>query len=352
MTIAKNSTRLLILPLFQKFIISSRSGRRLTASGKKLSTGTIEQYNCVYKLLNQFEAGAAEQLNVSLVNRCSIRELQKQRLYWKRFYRNFLNFLYKKGFYDQYANSVFKTIKTFFNYLINEKSLPVGNFHKQFVIPSEKLIPVVLEPYQLKYLITDLDFANSLPASLKRTKDIFVFGCTVGLRYSDLLKLKKQNIQYTLNGTYLVLRTHKTAAHVKIPLPYYISSIIEKYKRRSSVYILPQLANSNMNLQLKKVIERAGWTYHLPKIRNRKGNPLEIKSNTKRSFRFCDHITTHTMRRTAITTLLMMGVPETMVRKISGHAAGSKEFYKYVSIAQDYLNKEVINAFEKLLEAS
>jgi len=42
------------------------------------------------------------------------------------------------------------------------------------------------------------------------------------------------------------------------------------------------------------------------------------------------------MRRTAITTLLIMGVPEAMVRKISGHAPGSKEFYKYVGIAQDY----------------
>ena len=44
-----------------------------------------------------------------------------------------------------------------------------------------------------------------------------------------------------------------------------------------------------------------------------------------------------------------MGVPELVVRKISGHAPGSKEFYKYVSIAQDYLNKEVQTAFKKLV---
>ena len=56
------------------------------------------------------------------------------------------------------------------------------------------------------------------------------------------------------------------------------------------------------------------------------------------------------MRRTAITTLLIMGVPETMVRKISGHAPGSNEFYKYVGIAQDYLNREVKTAYQKLIE--
>ena len=36
------------------------------------------------------------------------------------------------------------------------------------------------------------------------------------------------------------------------------------------------------------------------------------------------------MRRTAITTLLLIGVDEISVRRISGHAPGSKEFYKYV----------------------
>ena len=56
------------------------------------------------------------------------------------------------------------------------------------------------------------------------------------------------------------------------------------------------------------------------------------------------------MRRTAITTLLVMGVSEVMVRRISGHAPGSKEFYKYVGIAQEYLNHEVRNAYKKLVE--
>ena len=55
------------------------------------------------------------------------------------------------------------------------------------------------------------------------------------------------------------------------------------------------------------------------------------------------------MRRTAITTLLIMGVPELIVRKISGHAPGSKEFYRYVAIAQEYLNHEVQSAYKKLI---
>ncbi|MEO6812421.1 MAG: hypothetical protein ABI172_00715 [Ginsengibacter sp.] len=55
------------------------------------------------------------------------------------------------------------------------------------------------------------------------------------------------------------------------------------------------------------------------------------------------------MRRTAITTLLLLGVEENMVRTISGHSPGSKEFYKYVALVQNYLNQQVIYAHDKLL---
>jgi integrase len=105
-----------------------------------------------------------------------------------------------------------------------------------------------------------------------------------------------------------------------------------------------------MNLQIKKLIKQAGWNHLLPKNISCRGKMQEIKSKTGNTWQFYQHITAHTMRRTAITTLLMMGVPENIVRKISGHAPASKEFYKYVSIAQEYLNQEVKNAYEKLIE--
>ena len=54
------------------------------------------------------------------------------------------------------------------------------------------------------------------------------------------------------------------------------------------------------------------------------------------------------MRRTAITTMLRLQMPEHLVRKISGHAAESKEFHKYVSISQKYLDTETDKVFLKL----
>jgi integrase len=304
-----------------------------------------------YKLLEKFSTHCIQPLRFKLLIKTSLREIQKEKRYWENFFLDFSGFLYRdQGYFDQYAGSVMKVIKAFFNYLLIEKGLPVGQFHKRFRIPQERLTPVVLTPAQLNFLISNKDFENSLSVSLKRTKDIFVFGCTVGLRYSDLMRLKKINVRNDIKGTVLQITTSKTGAEVSIPLPEYAVALINKYRRKAGVYLLPRLANSNLNLQVKRIIEKAGWTYPLPKMRHRQGKLVEVKTGKGNNYRFCDHICAHTMRRTAITTLLMMGVPEVMVRKISGHAPGSKEFYKYVDIVQNYLDEKVTNAFQQLLK--
>jgi integrase len=219
-------------------------------------------------------------------------------------------------------------------------------------VPVDHFTPAILSPAQLRFLITDTDFENSLSKTLKRVKDIFVFGCTVALRYCDLMHLKKTNIQYAPDGVNIVLHTQKTGAEVRIPLPDYALNIVNKYSKSAKPYVLPRLASSNFNKHIKTLIKQAGWDYNLPKIRHRRGKPVEIKSTEGGSCKFYDHISAHTMRRTAITTLLLMGVDENFVRRISGHKPGSTEFYRYVVIVQDYLNAKIKEAHKKLIEDS
>ncbi len=230
--------------------------------------------------------------------------------------------------------------------------MPVGEFHRQFRIPTENTNPVVISPEQLKFLITDKTFEQTLPKHLQRTKDIFVFGCTVGLRFQDLMRLKKKHIQFTDSDVTVVLHTQKTSTAIKIPLPEHAVVLYKKYYRKAGAYVLPRLSCTNLNLQIKEVIKRAGWIYNLPKIKQKQGEQVEIKNKNNESFKFYEHVTVHTMRRTAITILLLLGVDENSVRRISGHAAGSKEFYRYVVIVQDYLNNQVKNAHLRLILGS
>jgi len=47
--------------------------------------------------------------------------------------------------------------------------------------------------------------------------------------------------------------------------------------------------------------------------------------------------------------MLILGMPESLVRKVSGHAANSKEFYKYVNYSDSFFDQETDRVFEVLM---
>ena len=137
----------------------------------------------------------------------------------------------------------------------------------------------------------------------------------------------------------------------QIGLPDYAIDIVKKYFKQKGGHLMPQYNNVNLNLYVKKLAEQAGFTQDTLKARTRRGlqkNFEKVNQTVKKGYRFCDLVTTHTMRRTAITTMLSLGMPEHIVRKISGHSPMSKEFFRYVSLAQSYQDKETVMMFDKL----
>jgi integrase len=93
---------------------------------------------------------------------------------------------------------------------------------------------------------------------------------------------------------------------------------------------LPTYSNAWFNTCLKELARYLNYNEPMIKYRTKRGVPCIVYKNKekKQHYTMGDHITTHTMRRTAITTLMRLGMPADLVRKISGHTAGSKEFYR------------------------
>ncbi len=346
------SPQVMLIPGFEQFIRDCKSKKRLSISGNPLSNGTIKNYGYTLALLVEFERGY-KPLRILILNKASVRKLNSEKNYWKNFFTRFNAFLYnEKGYYDAYISMVYKIIKIFFNYLQKDKGFSIGNYHKLFKIPVTLRTPTTLLPDQLKYLISDSEFEQRLSPTLKRTKDIFVFGCTVGLRISDLMNLQRKNIIESGEEVWLSIYTQKTGTPIKIPLPKYTREILKRLQKGNRKYLIPRISLVNLNKHIKQLIYEAGWRYTVPKFFVKQGRLKELKNKEGKSCQFYEHISSHTMRRTAITTLLIMGVPEIMVRKISGHAPGSTEFYKYVMIADQYLGKSILSAYDKLLDES
>ncbi len=348
MPIKTRTKELDLLPLFEKFINDSKKGKRLQPNGKRISSGTIDNYGYTLSLLQSFVQHKSYPLRLRSVYRLNSRELEREKNYWKKFYKRFTDYLYQDcGHYDNYVGQTIKIIKTFFNYLNKDLAIGAGEFHKSFYVRKEEIPIFPLMPEELNFLIYDKAFEASLDKRMREVKDFFVFGCTVALRVSDLFSLQRSNLRAINGHHYLSVRSIKTQTDTLIKIPAYALEILGRYPKGKK--LLPHFNKTNLNKYIKVLLEKADFTGTVQKTREKRGAGNAGRKPAGTGFtRFCDVASTHTMRRTAITTMLCLGIPEQVVRKISGHAASSKEFYRYVVWAQAYQDQEVEKGFEKL----
>jgi integrase len=330
-----------LLPLFQKFINYSQNGKRLNKDGSRIKLQTVANYEYCYKLLVGFSTTSKTALLIYEIKGNNKREHSKLKRYWGGFYKNFTDYLYQeKGCFDNYVGQTIKIIRTFFNWCNADIGINTGPYHKQFYIRKEEIDIVTLTADQLRFLLFDKDFEELLSKPLLRSKDVFVLGCLVGLRYSDLCCIKATNIEQRDGNCYLKMRSKKTNTDTLVKLPPPAIEILEKYKHNKKT-LLPTVSLFRFNENIKKIAQLAGWTNLIPNRRSKKG--IQYKKNEAKAFekRFCDVLSSHTMRRTSITTMLTSGMPEYVVRKISGHTSDSKAFFRYVSLAQSLMDKEI-----------
>ena len=98
--------------------------------------------------------------------------------------------------------------------------------------------------------------------SLEKTRDIFLFSCYTGLRYSDGQNLTYENLIPDGSDYQLQFQQQKTSEKIQIPLVPQAQKIIEKYSldpaRIKLGKLLPQLSNQKVNQYLKVLAEMAG----------------------------------------------------------------------------------------------
>jgi integrase len=160
--------------------------------------------------------------------------------------------------------------------------------------------------------------------NLEKIRDIFLFQCFTGLRYSDVFNLKKANIR----ENYIEVTTLKTSENLIIELNKLSKNILEKYKDIEGEKALPVISNQKMNDYLKELAELAGI------------NDLVTTTYYKGNVRF-EEITpkyallgTHAGRRTFVCNALSLGIPPNVVMKWTGHS-DYKSMKPYIDIADE-----------------
>ena len=172
MTAKNNKEPLCFFSLYEKFIESSKRGRRLQPNGKRISPGTAENYHQTLLVLRRFSLEKKFILRIKPVHRLNNREMLAERNYWKKFYKQFTEYLYDEcGYFDNYTGSLIKNLRIFFNYLNKELGLRVGEFHKLFFVRKEEIAIFPLLPEELNFVIHDKEFETGLAPRMREVKD-------------------------------------------------------------------------------------------------------------------------------------------------------------------------------------
>ena len=174
--------------------------------------------------------------------------------------------------------------------------------------------------------------------ALERVRDIFLFQCFTGLRYSDVFNLRRSDIK----GDHIEVTTVKTSDSLIIELNNHSKAILDKYKDVAfeDDKVLPVITNQKMNDYLKELAELAGINEPVRQTYYR-GNERIDEVTPKYAL-----LGTHAGRRTFICNALALGIPPQVVMKWTGHS-DYKAMKPYIDIADD-IKANAMSKFNQL----
>lgn len=216
---------------------------------------------------------------------------------------------------DLYLNDIdYKFLTQFFHYLSVEKGIGESgiatrrktlvctleefvrmdlikkNHCKEIKSPKEKVREEFLTSLELKIFSRVNLEIGSLTRGLNLTRDMFLFSCYTGLRFSDVSNLKREQIK---EGRIEIIM-QKTDKKIEIPLNKNAKGILKRFKdRKLDNRIFPFRCNVSVNRDLKFIALRA-------------------KINKRVSF--------HTARHTFGSTLAENKVQPFYIMKLMGHS--------------------------------
>ncbi len=244
------------------------------------------------------------------------------------FFSKFNSFLIdKKNMLNNTANKNIQFLKSFLIWA-NNNNYTDNNSYKSFRSKFETNEVIYLTEKELMTLYNlQLDDER-----LKRVRDIFVFQCFTGVRYSDIQNISREDIS---TATWKV-RTQKTHQIIEIPLNSYAISILAKYSEYPQP--LPVISNQKMNSYLKELCKKAKIN-ELVKVVQYKGS-----ERIETTYNKYEVVGTHTARRTFISLSLQKGMKPDVIMAITGHTT-YRMMQKYLKIADEHKREEMDKAW-------
>jgi site-specific recombinase XerD len=323
---ARKST-LSIQDYFDRFINEHKTG-----SGHSKKTRTVQKYNTFISQVKDFANKKKLRIDIETFD--------------SKFLLSYKNYLVNdRKLNDNTVAKYIKAAKTFIRFYINAGL--IRPFDVNVVKSTEKEGEIYI--INLKQLV-QLQNYKLATKRLDQCRDVFCFQCWTGQRYSDIQSINRKDIRVNEKGERIWdFFTVKTGENIKVPITEYAEFILKKYQNEDQP--LPAVSNQKQNVYLKEL----GKLVSSDNKNQKKiiGFESDVKvveyhngARKESHVPFHEVLSTHVARKSYITNSLMIGVPERVVKEVSGHKS-EKDFRRYVKLANSYKEEIIQKSFSK-----
>lgn len=202
---------------------------------KALKTSTKRPHQNTINKLNEYKARIEfSQVNYSLIE-------------------GFDNFLRESGLNLNSIEGHHKRLSKYITIAIN-KDIIEKNPYKIFKVKGQEVDRTFLLMEEIER-IEKLDYSENL--KIDRIKDLFLFGCYTGLRFSDLMNLAPDNLEHKQEGIAVRIKQQKVNTTVYLPLYKLFNGkgerIIHKYQEDGRATLFAPISNQKANEFLKYI---------------------------------------------------------------------------------------------------
>ena len=264
---------------------------------KGLTSGTMELYHSTEALLKEY----CPDYGVKLID--------------PAFLSGFIMFMTSKGLTNVTQLNYWRALTVFLKAMVNEEQLDpkILTFKPKFKQASNDVVYVTRnELYRMH--------TTPMTGNLEKIKDVFIVQCMTGLRYSDMINIRKKNICEDVNGKYVSVLTKKTTQRLKIYFNSTVCEILEKYD-----YDLPHPDIATVNRHLPTIAKECHIDGDIEKV-----SFIGTRRVVERKKKY-ECISSHTARRTFICLSIEAGVSTPVIQSITGHRQLSS-FERYIGI--------------------
>ena len=171
-----------------------------------------------------------------------------------KFLADFDSFLFNKKLHTNTVGNHHKKLRKYLNIAV-KYDLIKKNPYKKFKIKKEKSERTFLTIQEINK-IEKIEFPKK-SNNLEIIRDIFLFSCFTGLRYSDMQGIQNKDIVIENDNMNIRINQRKTNEVVYIPLTIIFDgkaeNIIKKHYSEDNEHVFPRLTNQYVNKMLKAI---------------------------------------------------------------------------------------------------